>query len=151
MSLTIAAAMAAVLVTAVVAWAYFTAQRLNRLHIRTDSALLSLQGALDRRAAVVAEIIPGARAAAQRAESLGLTPDNFVPREAAERDINKTIARIPGPPPGIVDANTRVSLAVRFYNEAVADTRALRLRPIVRLLRLGGTASLPEFFEFAAE
>ena len=33
----------AVALTAVLLWAYFTAQRLNRLHIRTDAALASLQ------------------------------------------------------------------------------------------------------------
>ena len=60
-------ALAAVLLTVVVLWAYFTAQRLNRLHIRTDSARLSLQASLDRRAAVVAVLIPQAAAtAAQR-------------------------------------------------------------------------------------
>ena len=36
----------AVVVTATVLWAYFTAQRLNRLHIRTDSARQALQAAL---------------------------------------------------------------------------------------------------------
>ena len=48
--------------TALMLWAFFTAQRLNRLHIRTDSALQSLQAALDRRAAVVTAILPEAAA-----------------------------------------------------------------------------------------
>lgn len=43
----------------------------------------------------------------------------------------------------------RYDLAVRFYNNAVADTRRLRLRPVIRVLRLAGTAPLPEFFPFA--
>ena len=43
----------------------------------------------------------------------------------------------------------RHDLAVRFYNNAVADTRRLRLRPIIRMLRLAGTAPLPEFYPFA--
>ncbi|MCZ9293164.1 hypothetical protein [Corynebacterium meitnerae] len=43
----------------------------------------------------------------------------------------------------------RHDLAVRFYNNAVADTRRLRLRPVIRVLRLAGTAPLPEFFPFA--
>ena len=43
----------------------------------------------------------------------------------------------------------RHDLAVRFYNNAVADTRRLRLRPLIRVLRLAGTAPLPEFYPFA--
>ena len=53
-------------------------------------------------------------------------------------------------PEQLVEAEIRVQLAHRFYNEAVADTRALRLRPVVKACRLGGTARLPEFFELAS-
>lgn len=141
-------AIVAVIVTAFAAWAYFTAQRLNRLHIRTDSALLALQGALDRRAAVVAVVAPGVAAVAKQAESFPLGHGQFAQREAAERELEKAIASVESE--AVSDAQARVSLAVRFYNEAVADTRALRLRPFVRLLRLGGTARLPEFYEGSA-
>jgi hypothetical protein len=41
----------------------------------------------------------------------------------------------------------QVFLARKFYNDAVAATRAARRTPLVRLLRLAGGASLPEFFE----
>jgi hypothetical protein len=41
----------------------------------------------------------------------------------------------------------QVFLARKFYNDAVAATRAARRSPLVRLLRLAGGASLPEFFE----
>jgi 8-oxo-dGTP pyrophosphatase MutT (NUDIX family) len=47
----------------------------------------------------------------------------------------------------LADAEARVLLARRFHNDAVRDTRALGERPLVRLLRLGGTAPLPEYFE----
>jgi hypothetical protein len=40
-----------------------------------------------------------------------------------------------------------VFLARRFYNDAVAVTRAARRRWLVRMLRLAGGAPLPEFFE----
>jgi hypothetical protein len=40
----------------------------------------------------------------------------------------------------------QVFLARKFYNDAVAATRAAR-SPLVRLLRLAGGAPLPEFFE----
>jgi hypothetical protein len=41
----------------------------------------------------------------------------------------------------------QVFLARKFYNDAVAATRAARRPPLVRLLRLAGGAPLPEFFE----
>ena len=47
------------------------------------------------------------------------------------------------------DAEVRVLLARRFHNDAVRDTLALRERRWVRLLRLGGRAPLPSYFEIA--
>lgn len=139
----------AVVISAVVLWAYFTAQRLNRLHIRTDAALAALQAALDRRAAVAAALLPETRELAAGAEEMALAHGAIEPRIAVERDLSAALARLGGDlPPQLVDAEVRVQLAHRFYNDAVADTRALRLRPLVRALRLGGTAPLPEFFEY---
>ncbi len=129
-------------------WAYFTAQRLNWLHIRTDAARASLQSMLDRRAAVAVALIPEAADAARRAEAIVLDYGNFERRASVEREVTAAIESRPDTPPELVDAGVRVELAHRFYNEAVADTRALRTRLPVRLLRLGGTAALPEFFDF---
>lgn len=140
-----------VVITVVVLVAYSTAQRLDRLHIRTDSARLSLQAALDRRAAVVAALLPETSTKASAAESIVLDYGNFDDRAAAEREVSMVIAGLePDVPAQLVDANVRVQLAHRFYNDAVADTRSLRMRPAVRFLRLGGTAALPEFFEFSS-
>jgi hypothetical protein len=138
----------AVVFTALVLWAYFTAQRLNRLHIRTDSARLSLNAALDRRAALVGALIPGAEEAARRAEAIPLEYPMFSHRSRAERGISELINAQPTPvPESLTDAAARVELAHRFYNEAVTDTRRLRTRASIRLFRLGGTAPLPEYFE----
>lgn len=140
----------AVIITLFAAWAFHTAQRLNRLHIRTDNALQSLQAALDRRAAVVGALSPDAASICAAAESIPLVAERFEQRAAKEREVSSVIARWEGEVPGaVVDAAARVQLAHRFYNDAVADTRALRVRPLVRLFCLGGTAKLPEFFEFA--
>lgn len=139
----------AVAVTAVLLWVYFTAQRLNRLHIRTDAALASLQAALDRRAAVVAALLPEVRGLATAAEEVPLVHGGVEKRIARERDLSQALAPL-ALPAQLIDAEVRVQLAHRFYNDAVADTRALRLRPLVRAFRLGGTAPLPEFFEYRA-
>ena len=59
MSAWLFAALVLLFIAAVVGmWASGVAQRLNRLHIRTDAARISLQGALDARAAVVEALQP---------------------------------------------------------------------------------------------
>lgn len=144
----VAAVVVAVVLLAVF-WAYHTAQRLDRLNIRTDSTRNALQAALDRRAAVLAALNPEVADVAARAEAIPLSTGRFSDRAAAEREVSAIIGDYGSEPPAqIIDANVRVELAHRFYNEAVADTRALSLSPVVRRLRLGGTAKLPEFFEF---
>ena len=146
--MTIVYLLIAVLITAVVLWAYSTAQRLNRLHIRTDFARQALGAALDRRAALVGALIPAAADAARRAESIPLIYSRFDDRARAERTISEVILAQPTPiPEALVDAAARVELAHRFYNDAVTDTRNLRTRVTVRTLRLGGLAPLPEYFE----
>ncbi|QGU04752.1 hypothetical protein CETAM_07455 [Corynebacterium comes] len=139
----------AIVITAVALWAFYTAQRLNRLHIRTDAALAALQAALDRRAAVIAALLPGTQPLASAAEAESLLHNAFQERAARERDLSDALVPLGTELPAqLVDAEVRVQLAHRFYNDAVADTRDLRLRPSVRLLRLGGTAPLPEFFAY---
>lgn len=151
----------AVIITIIALWAYFTAQRLNSLHIRTDAALAQLQAMLDRRAAVLAVLVPSVTATATKAEGISLKHGKFDERAQAERELNHEVhqaiandevggAKIPVNAQ-LADAETRVQLAHRFYNEAVSDTRSLRLRPAVKMLRLGGTAPLPEFFEYSVK
>lgn len=158
---TVAWILAAIALTIVVAWAYFTARRLDRLHIRLDRSRDALQAALDRRCAVVAATVPSLAAAARATEEARLTPSDLNSRLERERELGARLAALgpgshePAPAHGerlsqdavreLFDADTRVLLALRFYNDAVADTRALRLRPSVRTLHLGGTAALPEY------
>ncbi|PAT09287.1 hypothetical protein [Corynebacterium hadale] len=145
---------AAVAVTAFLAWAYFTAQRLDRLHMRVDRSRDALQAALDRRCAVVAATLPALRDQARVTEEARLDPRDIAHRLRREDALSAALTRVQehesaGSAPEVAhslrDAETRVFLALRFYNEAVSDTRALRLRPLVRALHLGGTAALPEY------
>ncbi|WP_037365214.1 hypothetical protein [Amycolatopsis orientalis] len=133
-----------------------TANRLDRLHVRTDAGWAALEAALARRAVVaraVAAVLPdGAElhAAAARAEAAA-RPD----REAAENELTLVLARIDRSrlPEALVeeltDAEHRVVIARRVHNDAVRDTLALRRRRKVRYFKLAGTAPLPEYFEFA--
>nr|WP_234040164.1 hypothetical protein [Corynebacterium pygosceleis] len=137
----------AVILTVAACWCYFTAQRLNRLHIGTDAALSSLQAALDRRADLVGVLVPGAVADARRAIDVPLHPGRFTERVQLEHRISSHLRTLEGDPPELLErAIFRVDTSYRFYNDYVTRTRALRTRPLVRILRLGGTAPLPEYF-----
>lgn len=138
----------AVALTLCAAWSFNTAQRLNRLHIRLDRSRDALQAALDRRCAVVAALFPELAALAAQTEQIPLTATDLQRRLSQETQLTEALRERVGQnpwPPQLQDAHTRVELALRFYDDAVADTRALRLRPAVRVLRLGGTATLPQF------
>jgi 8-oxo-dGTP pyrophosphatase MutT (NUDIX family) len=159
----------AVLLAALVAfgaWGYRTANRLDRLHVRCDLSWQALDGALARRAVVVravtaaafgvADADSGANSAAKLvalADTAERAPRHA--REVCENRLSAALAMVDpaSVPSGLIaelgDAEARVLLARRFHNDAVRDTLALRERRMVRLLRLGGTAALPSYFEIA--
>ncbi|MGV9796883.1 NUDIX hydrolase [Mycobacterium sp. NPDC003449] len=142
------------------AWAYQTAHRLDRLHVRYDLSWQALDAALARRAVVARAVAvdvyaggPQGRRLARLADIAERAPRSA--REGAENDLSAALAAVDPSalPPALVaelaDAEARVLLARRFHNDAVRDTLALRERPTVRALRLGGTAALPTYFEIA--
>jgi 8-oxo-dGTP pyrophosphatase MutT (NUDIX family) len=136
-------------------WAYETANRLDRLHVRYDLSWQALDGALARRAVVARAVAAssGARELAALADAAERAPRQA--REACENDLSAALSMVDpaSMPAGLIaelaDAEARVLLARRFHNDAVRDTLALRERRLVRLLRLGGTAALPSYFEIA--
>lgn len=140
-----------VALTILATWMIFSAQRLNRLHVRTDAARIKLQVALDQRAAIVAAVEPALRTQAQALSQLRFANQGVEARANKERMFNQAIAQSAvADHPAVVDSQARVDLAFRFYNEAVSDTRSLRLRPLVRFLQLAGTAPLPEYCDLNA-
>lgn len=156
----LAVAVVVALVLAVAGWAYQTANRLDRLHVRYDLSWQALDGALARRAVVARAVAtdaygggPDGRRLAALADAAERAPR--VSREVAENELSAGLARVdPASLPlalvaELADAEARVVLARRFHNDAVRDTLALRERPLVRTLRLGGTAALPSYFEIA--
>ncbi|MCW2537962.1 MAG: uncharacterized protein JWQ26_3661, partial [Modestobacter sp.] len=70
-------------------------------------------------------------------------------REAAENALGRELRRVPARlrPAEAGDADVRVGLARRFYNDAVRDTRALRRRRLSRLLRLHARRPWPRYFD----
>lgn len=147
-----------VLILAVGGWALQTANRLDRLHVRYDLSWQALDAALARRAVVARAVAvdaygagPDGRRLAALADAAERAPRSA--REAAENELSAALAMVdPASLPvalvaELADAEARVLLARRFHNDAVRDTLALRERPAVRILRLGGTAALPTYFE----
>lgn len=141
-------------------WAFRSANRLDRLHVRYDLSWQALDAALGRRAVVARAVAVDAYGGAPQGKRLAALADaaERAPRsarEAAENDLSSALAMVdPAAVPvpllaELADAEARVLLARRFHNDAVRDTLALRERAAVRLLRLGGTAALPTYFEIA--
>lgn len=140
------------------AWAYRTANRLDRLHVRYDLSWQALDGALARRAVVARAVAIDAYGGASEGRRLAALADAAEgaarpAREMCENELSAALAAVDPAslPAGLIaevaDAEARVVLARRFHNDAVRDTRALGERPLVRLFRLGGTAGLPSYFE----
>jgi len=140
------------------AWAYQTANRLNRLNVRYDLSWQALDGALARRAVVARAVAIDAYGGGAEGRRLAALADaaEGVPRHArenAENELSAALAMVDSAslPSGLIaelaDAEARVLLARRFHNDAVRDTLALAERRLVRTFRLGGTAALPSYFE----
>lgn len=140
------------------AWAYRTANRLDRLHVRYDLSWQALDGALARRAVVARAVAIDAYGGASQGRRLAALADaaEGAPRPARETCENELSAALAAVDPAslpagliaeLADAEARVLLARRFHNDAVRDTLALAERPLVRLFHLGGTAGLPSYFE----
>ncbi|MGQ0483459.1 MAG: NUDIX hydrolase [Pseudonocardia sp.] len=148
---------AGVLVALLVVSCLLRANRLDRLHVRTDAARAALAAALDRRAVVARAVAlhvgdDGLLRVAARAEAAPAAE-----REFRENDLGRLLAgldrrRLAGALVAeLVDAEQRLMLARRVHNDAVRDTLALRSRRLVRWLRLAGTAPVPEYFEITDE
>jgi hypothetical protein len=152
-------ALVVALVVAFGLWLVATANRLDRLHVRMDAGWAALDAALARRSVVARTVAASAlppreakvlRAAADAAESAPRAE-----RELAENELTRRLARVDrsrlpaGLAEELADAEQRVMIARRVYNDAVRDTLALRRRRRVRYFRLAGTAPRPEYFEIA--
>ncbi|WP_454163386.1 NUDIX hydrolase [Gordonia iterans] len=157
------AVLAGVVVGAALIWlavlAATRASRLNRLHIRVDLTRTSLLAALDRRAVVARAIAASssdpAFAAALASAATAAEDADPDEREAAENHLTTVLAgsdtadRPAALTAELADAQARVSIARRFYNDSVRDARTLGSRRMVRWLRLGGHAGAPDYFEIS--
>ncbi|WP_344906321.1 hypothetical protein [Actinomadura meridiana] len=158
---------AAFLVAVYVSW---RATRLDRLHVRVETARAALDAALVRRAAAALELAasrlldPAASLVLATAAHEARTADADN-REFAESDLSRALRAVVDQPEfvGAVTAGgaaegeavldelsssaAKVAYARRFYNDAVSQARIARRKPLIRVLPLAGRAPLPGFFE----
>jgi len=136
---------------------WLTANRLDRLHVRTEAAWAALEGALSRRVVAARALAAAGGLAPERAALLrGLARQADIAdrgrRAAAENNLSRSLAALPTGVPEdlrgeLADAQERLTLARRFYNDAVRDTKALRQVRFTRFFRLAGSAAMPQYFE----
>jgi len=162
--------LALVLAILVVCGMYLTwrAGRLDRLHVRLETARAGLDAALVRRAAIALELAmsrlldPATSLLLATAAHEARTADTER-REFAESNLSRAVRAGVDQPDfrkiisvdadgiALVDelagAAQKVGYARRFYNDAVATVRTARRKPLARALPLAGRAPLPEFFE----
>jgi 8-oxo-dGTP pyrophosphatase MutT (NUDIX family) len=138
---------------------WITANRLDRLHVRTEAAWSALEGALSRRVVAARSVAAAGGLPSAQADELRRVADaadraDRAHRADAENDLSRVLTLLPPPSEEhlaaeLDDAAERVLLARRFYNDAVRDTRALRAVWFTRVFGLAGRAALPEYFEIA--
>jgi hypothetical protein len=143
------------------------AGRLDRLHARLEAARFALDAALLRRSSVALELASsGMLDPATSVLLAGAAHDArsaVSGREMAESDLTRALRAVFGQPGfrallagrdgaeellgELESAAHQVFLARKFYNDAVTATRRARRRWLAVLLRLAGTAPMPEFFD----
>jgi len=138
---------------------WITANRLDRLHVRTEAAWSALEGALARRIVATRAVAAAGGLGQEESDQLRRLADvadnaDRAHRADAENDLSRALSTVPATAEPelaaeLADAVERVLLARRFYNDAVRDTRALRAVLFTRVFGLAGRAALPEYFEIA--
>lgn len=138
---------------------WLTANRLDRLHVRTEAAWSALDGALARRVVATRAVAAAGGLSHEQSEQLRTLADvadraDRAHRADAENDLSRALSTVPPATEPhlaaeLADASERVVLARRFYNDAVRDTRALRAVLFTRIFGLAGRAAMPDYFEIA--
>ncbi|WP_221323317.1 hypothetical protein [Actinoplanes sp. L3-i22] len=130
----------------------WTAQRVERVHARAQSAERALDAHLLRRAAaaaVVAEHLESVELYAAARLALDAEPDE---RESAENDLTRQLQGIALDPLDtaartLIVSSRRVVLARQVHTDLVRDALTARRRKFVRVLRLPGRYARPRYFD----
>lgn len=143
-------------------WCWWTAGRLDRMHLRVEAAHASLQAQLQHRASVATELAIGGigdpasavlllEAARHARAGEGRGPDQWI----AESELTAVLlaldlpARADDPLVGdLSDAARKAAMARRIHNDVAATTQRLHRRRRVRWLHLAGRAVAPPMIDF---
>ncbi|MGX6601131.1 hypothetical protein ACWKSP_03195 [Micromonosporaceae bacterium Da 78-11] len=134
------------------AYLVWTAQRVERVHVRAGSAERALDAHLLRRAAaaaVVAEQTDNVELYAAARLALDADPDE---RETAENDLTRQLAAatLDGADPAtrtLIGTSRRVVLARQVHTDLVRDAQTARRRPLVRALGMARRYPRPQYFD----
>ncbi|GAA2498135.1 hypothetical protein [Winogradskya humida] len=143
---------AVVVVALLATYLAWTAHRVERVHVRAQSASRALDAHLLRRAAaaaVVAEQTDSVELYAAARLALDADDDE---REAAENDLTRQLkaAALTGADPAtrtLVQTSRRVVLARQVHTDLVRDALTARRRPLVRMLGMARRYEQPRYFE----
>jgi hypothetical protein len=134
----------------------WTAQRVERVHVRARSAERALEAHLLRRAAaaaVVAEHADATELYAAARSALDAEPEE---REAAENNLTRQLQSLPLPSPAFLDdpamrtliaTSRRAVVARQVHTDLVRDALTARRRPLVRMLRMARRYPQPTYFD----
>jgi hypothetical protein len=157
------AALVVVVAVLVGLWCFWTAGRLDRMHLRVEAARASLLTQLQHRASVATELAIGG--VGDPASAVLLLAAARSARESEERgDAEQWLAEseltamllalgLPSPTEDplvgeLTDAARKAALARRIHNDVAATTRRLHARRRVRWFRLAGRARAPQMIDF---
>ncbi|GIG92558.1 hypothetical protein Pen02_74940 [Plantactinospora endophytica] len=140
---------AVVLATAYLTW---IAARVDRLHVRVESAARALDAHLLRRAAAAAVLAEERYAVELYAASRIALDAEVDEREAAENDLTRQLRSSPLDPEepaaaAVIGASRRLVLARQVHTDLVRDALFLRRRPLVRLFRMSRKHERPRYFD----
>jgi len=152
-----------VLVVVVGLWCFWTAGRLDRMHLRVEAARSSLVAQLQHRASAATELAIGGvgdpassvllLAAARSARESEDLPD--ADRWLAESELTAILLALELPPATeeplvgeLSDAARNAALARRIHNDVAATTTRLHRRRRVRWFHLAGHAKAPAMIDF---
>jgi len=141
-----------VVVALLAAYLGWTAHRVERVHVRAQSAERALDAHLLRRAAAAAVVAEQHDAVELYAAARLALDAEDGEREAAENDLTRQLASVPltGPDPAVhtlIVTSRRVVLARQVHTDLVRDALTARERLLVRLLGMSRRYPRPRYFD----
>jgi len=141
-----------VLAALAAAYLTWTGHRVERVHVRAQSAERALDAHLLRRAAAAAVVAEHAEAAELYAAARLALDASDGEREAAENDLTRQLQSLAldGADPAtrtLIVTSRRVALARQVHTDLVRDALTARRRAVVRMLGMSRRYPRPQYFD----